>query len=189
MPPPQISAYHIRQYQIALVAAVAKVPREVVLALRESELDRAMGFLTDIRERNQRTASTSPPISRAGGAGDLATRGTLTLSRLLWWNEQAHRIAVRRAWEANWPTTIALTGRGESRPALDERHRAALQKAISTAVEGRKCARLIAETARRVANPGKARQIAQSMWDKRKCRDANSVKVLEPSAARYRFGR
>lgn len=76
VPPPQISAYHIRQYQIELVAAVAKVPREVVLALKEHELDRAMGFLTDIRERNQRTASTSSPMSLGGGAGGRGTAGT-----------------------------------------------------------------------------------------------------------------
>jgi len=42
------TAYMMRRYQIALVAAVAKVPREVVLELRHSELQRAFDFLGEL---------------------------------------------------------------------------------------------------------------------------------------------
>jgi hypothetical protein len=35
----------MRRYQIALVAAVAQVPREVVLELRSSQLNEAFDFL------------------------------------------------------------------------------------------------------------------------------------------------
>jgi hypothetical protein len=38
--------YMMRRYQIAMVAAVAKVPREVVLELRHSQLEEAFGFLS-----------------------------------------------------------------------------------------------------------------------------------------------
>lgn len=46
--PMDISAYQMRRYQIALVAAVAQVPREVVLELKHSELMRAANFLRDL---------------------------------------------------------------------------------------------------------------------------------------------
>jgi hypothetical protein len=39
------TAYMMRRYQIALVAAVAQVPREVVLELRSSQLNEAFDFL------------------------------------------------------------------------------------------------------------------------------------------------
>jgi Phage tail assembly chaperone proteins, E, or 41 or 14 len=42
------TAYTMRRYQIALVAAVAKVPREVVLELRHSELTKAFDFLAEL---------------------------------------------------------------------------------------------------------------------------------------------
>jgi len=40
--------YMVRRYQIAMVAAVAKVPREVVLELRNSQLEEAFAFLSDL---------------------------------------------------------------------------------------------------------------------------------------------
>jgi hypothetical protein len=40
------TAYMFRRYQIAMIAAVAKVPREVVLELRHSQLEEAFGFLS-----------------------------------------------------------------------------------------------------------------------------------------------
>jgi hypothetical protein len=40
--------YMMRRYQIALVAGVAKVPREVVLELRNSQLTEAFDFLADL---------------------------------------------------------------------------------------------------------------------------------------------
>jgi Phage tail assembly chaperone proteins, E, or 41 or 14 len=39
------TAYTMRRYQIALIAGVAKVPREVVLQLRNSEVRQAFDFL------------------------------------------------------------------------------------------------------------------------------------------------
>lgn len=42
---PNPTAYMFRRYQIALVAAVAQVPREVVLELRSSQLAEAFDFL------------------------------------------------------------------------------------------------------------------------------------------------
>lgn len=42
------TAYTMRRYQIALIAAVAGVPREVVLELKYSELTRAFDFLSDL---------------------------------------------------------------------------------------------------------------------------------------------
>ena len=39
------TAYMFRRYQIALIAGVAKVPREVVLELRNSQLVEAFDFL------------------------------------------------------------------------------------------------------------------------------------------------
>jgi len=42
------TAYMFRRYQIALIAAVAKVPREVVLELRNSQLKEAFDFLSAI---------------------------------------------------------------------------------------------------------------------------------------------
>ena len=41
-------AYTMRRYQIALIAAVAQVPREVVLELRHSELTKAFDFLAEM---------------------------------------------------------------------------------------------------------------------------------------------
>jgi hypothetical protein len=58
VPPPAITALHIRQYQIELVAAVAKVPREVVLELRHSELTRAFDFLSGLLEPIQPDGAT-----------------------------------------------------------------------------------------------------------------------------------
>lgn len=42
---PNPTAYMMRRYQIALVAAVAQVPREVVLELKHSQLSEAFDFL------------------------------------------------------------------------------------------------------------------------------------------------
>lgn len=42
------TAYTMRRYQIALIAGVAKVPREVVLQLRHGELTEAFDFLSDL---------------------------------------------------------------------------------------------------------------------------------------------
>ena len=42
------TAYTMRRYQIALVAAVAQVPREVVLELRHSQLTEAFNFLAEL---------------------------------------------------------------------------------------------------------------------------------------------
>lgn len=48
------TAYQMRRYQIALIAAVAQVPREVVLELKESQITEAFDFLADLRARNSR---------------------------------------------------------------------------------------------------------------------------------------
>jgi hypothetical protein len=56
---PNPTAYTLRRYQIALVAAVAGVPREVVLELKESELTRAFDFLAELRERATRTTGAT----------------------------------------------------------------------------------------------------------------------------------
>jgi hypothetical protein len=42
------TAYMMRRYQIALVSAVAQVPREVVLELRSSQLNEAFDFLAEL---------------------------------------------------------------------------------------------------------------------------------------------
>jgi hypothetical protein len=55
---PTPTAYMMRRYQIALVAAVAKVPREVVLELRHSELTRAFDFLSGLLEPIQPDGAT-----------------------------------------------------------------------------------------------------------------------------------
>jgi len=53
-----ISPYQARRYQIALVAAVAQVPREVVLELKHSELMRAANFLRDLLEPSPKDGGT-----------------------------------------------------------------------------------------------------------------------------------
>jgi hypothetical protein len=40
-----VTAYQMRRYQIAMIAAVAGVPREVVLELRNGQLQEAFDFL------------------------------------------------------------------------------------------------------------------------------------------------
>jgi hypothetical protein len=45
--------YSMRRYQIALVAAVAQVPREVVLELRHSQLTEAFDFLAGLLAPSQ----------------------------------------------------------------------------------------------------------------------------------------
>lgn len=53
------TAYTMRRYQIALIAAVAKVPREVVLELTFTELNRAFDFLgTLLRDRSPKDGET-----------------------------------------------------------------------------------------------------------------------------------
>lgn len=52
------TAYTMRRYQIALVAAVAQVPREVVLELRFSQLNEAFDFLADLLDRSRQGGAT-----------------------------------------------------------------------------------------------------------------------------------
>jgi hypothetical protein len=54
----QPTAYTMRRYQVALIAAVAQLPREVVLELRESQLDEAFSFLADLRARSRKDGAT-----------------------------------------------------------------------------------------------------------------------------------
>jgi hypothetical protein len=55
---PQPTAYMMRRYQIALVSAVAKVPREVVLELKHSQLTRAFDFLSRLLDVSPRDTET-----------------------------------------------------------------------------------------------------------------------------------
>jgi hypothetical protein len=52
------TAYMFRRYQIALIAAVAKVPREVVLELRNSQLKEAFDFLERILKGSPKDGET-----------------------------------------------------------------------------------------------------------------------------------
>lgn len=52
------TAYMMRRYQISLVAAVAGVPREVVLELKQSQIEEAFGFLSDLRPDSQKDGAT-----------------------------------------------------------------------------------------------------------------------------------
>lgn len=55
---PGPNAYTLRRYQITLIAKVAKVPREVVLAMRESQIEAAFGFLSRLRDAGRPTGGT-----------------------------------------------------------------------------------------------------------------------------------
>jgi Phage tail assembly chaperone proteins, E, or 41 or 14 len=50
--------YTMRRYQIALVASVAQVPREVVLELRHSQLQDAFDFLAVLLDRSPKDGET-----------------------------------------------------------------------------------------------------------------------------------
>jgi hypothetical protein len=52
------NAYTLRRYMITLVAAVAKVPREVVLAMRQSQIEAAFDFLSRSRPGGPPTGET-----------------------------------------------------------------------------------------------------------------------------------
>jgi hypothetical protein len=52
------TAYTMRRYQIALVASVAQVPREVVLELKFSQLNEAFDFLADLLDRSRKDGAT-----------------------------------------------------------------------------------------------------------------------------------
>jgi len=52
------TAYTMRRYQIALVAAVAQVPREVVLELRFSQLTEAFDFLAELLAPSRKDGGT-----------------------------------------------------------------------------------------------------------------------------------
>jgi hypothetical protein len=52
------NAYTMRRYQIALIAAVAGVPREVVLELKFSQLNEAFDFLSDLLAPSPRDGVT-----------------------------------------------------------------------------------------------------------------------------------
>ena len=52
------TAYTMRRYQIALVASVAEVPREVVLELKFSQLNEAFDFLADLLDRSRKDGAT-----------------------------------------------------------------------------------------------------------------------------------
>jgi hypothetical protein len=54
----QPNAYMMRRYQIALVAAVAQVPRDVVLELKYSELNRAFSFLSGLLDSTRQDGET-----------------------------------------------------------------------------------------------------------------------------------
>lgn len=53
------NAYTLRRYMITMVAAVAKVPREVVLAMRQSQIEEAFDFLSRSRPAGPPTGETS----------------------------------------------------------------------------------------------------------------------------------
>ena len=48
----------MRRYQIALVASVAGVPREVVLELKFSQLNEAFDFLADLLDTSRKDGAT-----------------------------------------------------------------------------------------------------------------------------------
>ncbi len=48
----------MRRYQIALIAGVAKVPREVVLQLRNSEVRQAFDFLATMLDASPKDGET-----------------------------------------------------------------------------------------------------------------------------------
>lgn len=52
------TAYTMRRYQIALVASVAQVPREVILELKFSQLNEAFDFLADLLDRSPKDGAT-----------------------------------------------------------------------------------------------------------------------------------
>lgn len=52
------TAYMMRRYQIALVAAVGQVPREVVLELRHSQLTEAFDFLAGLLAPSPKDGAT-----------------------------------------------------------------------------------------------------------------------------------
>jgi Phage tail assembly chaperone proteins, E, or 41 or 14 len=52
------TAYMMRRYQISLIAAVAQVPREVVLELKQSQIEDAFSFLSDLRETSRKDGAT-----------------------------------------------------------------------------------------------------------------------------------
>lgn len=52
------TAYTMRRYQIALIASVAQVPREVVLELRYTQLNEAFDFLSDLLDRSRKDGAT-----------------------------------------------------------------------------------------------------------------------------------
>jgi hypothetical protein len=54
----QPNAYTMRRYQIALIASVAGVPREVVLELRYSQLVEAFDFLSDLLAGSRKDGET-----------------------------------------------------------------------------------------------------------------------------------
>lgn len=52
------TAYTMRRYQIALVANVAQVPREVILELKYSQLNEAFDFLADLLGHSRKDGET-----------------------------------------------------------------------------------------------------------------------------------
>ena len=52
------TAYTMRRYQIALVAAVAQVPREVILELKHSQLTEAFDFLAELLAPSRKDGET-----------------------------------------------------------------------------------------------------------------------------------
>jgi len=54
----QPTPYTMRRYQIALIAAVAQVPREVVLELKHSQLMEAFDFLAVLLEPSRRDGAS-----------------------------------------------------------------------------------------------------------------------------------
>ena len=60
-----ITALHMRHYQTALIAAVARVPRPVVLAMRERDIQRAFDYLSGFYQvRNEPEPKVPPPARR-----------------------------------------------------------------------------------------------------------------------------
>jgi hypothetical protein len=55
---PNPTAYSMRRYQISLIAAVAGVPREVVLELKQSQIEAAFSFLSDLQETFRKDGAT-----------------------------------------------------------------------------------------------------------------------------------
>jgi len=73
------TAYHFRKYQLAMIAAVGKLPTEVVGEFTNSQVKKAWAFLAaKLREGILPIGAMSSPISQGFGDGDPSTPGSST---------------------------------------------------------------------------------------------------------------